>query len=201
MVHVGAPARLREARALLLSRASRGRVDDGRAARPSGRAERLGEGRVHAERALAAAVHLDRPQRQVGSRETLHELWCIRGQAEARKDLIAHHRRGGRGCRQHADVGQVGEEPADLEILGPEVVPPLADAVGFVHRHERTAKLFDEGSETGEGQPLRGDVDQPALAARDQAHAPSHLARVDGGGQVGRRNASRVERLDLVLHE
>jgi len=73
--------------------------------------------------------------------------------------------------------------------------------VGFVHGHERAPKALHEGTEAWKGQPLGSDVDELAGAAGDQAHASPHLAGVDGGREVGRRDAAGVERLDLVLHE
>ena len=60
-------------------------------------------------------------------------------QPELRADVAAHARRGRRGVGVHADAGQELAQPAELTILGPEVVPPLADAVRFVHGDEARA--------------------------------------------------------------
>ena len=96
---------------------------------------------------------------------------------------------------------QVSEQAADLEILRPEVVSPLADAVRFVDGHERTAQIGEEAAEAGEAQPLRGDVDQLVVAPGHQAHAPAHLAAVHGGGEIRRGHAAGAERLHLIVHQ
>ena len=71
----------------------------------------------------------------------------------------------------------------------------------FIHRDERAAQPLYDRPEAWKGQSFWSDVDELAGAARDHAHAPPHLDRVHGGREVGRLDAARVERLDLVLHE
>ena len=47
--------------------------------------------------------------------------------------------RGGGGERQDRQAAELALEPAQLPVGGPEVVPPLADAVRLVDRHQRHA--------------------------------------------------------------
>ena len=127
-------------------------------ARGARRAERLLELRVHVLRALALGGHVPRAQSQVRAREALEQLRSVWAEAETHQDLVAHDRRRGRGAGQHEPRLQLGDEAADREVLGPEIVAPLADAVGLVDRDERRAELERQGAEARVGQPLRRDV-------------------------------------------
>ena len=44
---------------------------------------------------------------------------------------------GGRRQRQSRNIGMVVEQRPQLPIVGPEIVPPFADAMGFVDRDQR----------------------------------------------------------------
>ena len=83
-------------------------------------------------------------------------IWGVSGgQAEPREDLVADDRgRGGR-AGEHARGREVGDQRADPEILRAEVVAPLADAVGLVHRDQRDADLVEHGPEAGERRAAR----------------------------------------------
>ena len=166
-----------------------------------GRAERLGEDAVDQPVALAAAAHRHRAQPQVGTGEAADELAGVGGKAEAREDLVADHRGRGGGAREHGGPRQVGEQPADLEILRAEVVPPFADAMGLVHRHQRTREIPQQGAEAGKAEPLRRDVDEAKGARGERPHARAQLVRAERRGEVGGLDPSRGEGGDLVVHE
>ena len=51
-----------------------------------------------------------------------------------------------------------GQDAADLEVFGAEVVAPFADAMGFVDREERAFELFQDFSEAREDEALGGDI-------------------------------------------
>jgi hypothetical protein len=78
----------------------------------------------------------------------------VRGQAEADQDLVAHDGRGGGGAGEHARGGKLGQEAADLQVLGPEVVAPFADAVRLVDGHQRHRDVAAEAAEALEDEPL-----------------------------------------------
>src|SRR5690606_35059739 len=75
--------------------------------------------------------------------------------------------RGGEGDSAHARVA-LGQH-AELDVLGPEVVAPLRDAVGLVYREEVEAparvEAVEEREEAVGEEPLGRDVEQvePAL--------------------------------------
>ena len=201
MVSRGAPAGPGQARGLFLGGLAGGGVDDGRAAPLSRASQHFGEQDVHPGLALGAALHLAGAQGQVGAGETLDHLRGVGGQTQPRQDLVADHGRGRGGAGQHPGLRQLGQELAELQILGPEVVAPLADAVGLVHGDERTVQIAEQGAKTGEGQALGRDVNQLVLAAGHGAQAPLALVRVQGGGQIGGGQTALFQGGDLVVHQ
>src|SRR5688500_746473 len=82
---------------------------------------------------------------QVGAREySIDEVRPIEGadelegilQPQLARDVSAHAPGGGRRVGVQADAGKPGAKVAELPVLGTKIVPPLADAVRFVHRDE-----------------------------------------------------------------
>ena len=140
-------------------------------------------------------------QREVGPGEAAEHLRRVGAEAEADEDLVADDRGGGRGAGEDARRAQLGEERADLQVVGPEVVAPLADAVGLVHGHERRRELRDERAEAGVGEPLGGDVGQLEGAGAQPREPLAHLVGGERRGEEGRGHAAGLERLDLVVHQ
>ena len=60
---------------------------------------------------------------------------------------------------------------ADPGVVGPEVVAPLADAVGLVDRQQRRLDPGHRLDEPGAPEPLGGDVDQVVPAGLDLERA------------------------------
>ena len=50
-------------------------------------------------------------------------------------------------------------EFGELTVLGPEVVTPLTDAVGFVDRDEVDVPLLEVADHTGEHEAFGGDIE------------------------------------------
>ena len=109
--------------------------------------------------------------------------------------------RGGGGVGVHGHAGKGLLQQAELAILRPEVVAPLADAVGLVDGEEGGPETAEPLDETGHRQALRGHVQEdepPGLQlAFDGDALGGHLAAVD----VRRRHAVLAQGVDLVLHE
>src|SRR6266545_3352712 len=89
----------------------------------------------------------------------------------------------------------------DLQVVGPEVVAPFADAVGLVHRHQGDAEVSEQAAETRIGEALRGDVGQLEGAGPDAAETLAHLRGGERRGQEGGGNPPPFEGLHLVVHE
>jgi hypothetical protein len=94
-------------------------------------------------------------------------------------------------------VAQQGELP----VFGPEVVAPLADAVGLVDRKPLHAHLREQVEQAGVHEPLRSREEQPQFPrgepVADLQAFVLRQAGVDRGGRV----ADRLERIDLVFHQ
>ena len=116
-------------------------------------------------------------------------------------DIGRDGRRGrGRECQNGADAEFLGHM-RQSQIFRPEVVPPLRDAVGLVHRHHRDPGPRKPRDELFIRQPLRGDVEQFQRAAADTVIDARRLGRRERGIEPRRRDAPRLERLDLILHQ
>ena len=66
-------------------------------------------------------------------------------QPELGADVSTHARGSRRRIGMDADAGQELTQPAELTILGSEIVSPLADAVGLVHGDEAGAARGEPG--------------------------------------------------------
>ena len=62
------------------------------------------------------------------------------------------------------------------QVVGPEVVPPLRDAVRLVDREQVDPPLRERVEEDGRGEALRRAVDDPRLAAADLRRARARAA-------------------------
>ena len=157
--------------------------------------------RVDRALALARSAHLARRQREVGAGEAAHELRRVVRQPEPRDDLVADHRRRRRGAGEHARARQLRQQMAELQVIGPEVVAPFADAVRLVDGDQRAAQLREQSAEGRRSQALGRDVQEPQLAALGAREPPSDLRGLERRRQIGRGHAARGERIDLVVHQ
>ena len=191
-------ARLAQQRSGVLRGGHGQRVDDAAArqlAEPRGQPAEPGVGgreREHAE-----------PQAVAGQRAAHGAHRCPAG-AQLLDDVVDHPCVGGRRRGEHRPAGrQVGQQVADPAVVGPEVVPPVADAVRLVD-HQQPGRLGKPRqllvAEPRVVEPLRADQEQVDLVGRERRGHLGPLVGVRGvhghGPQPG--PASRV---DLVAHE
>ena len=108
--------------------------------------------------------------------------------------------RGGKSG-QHGPPGQSRNKGGNLQIAGAEILPPLGDAVGFVHRHQGDLQRRRQLQEPLVFQALRGDVQQTAFPPADPA--PDLAGFLQGLGAVEEAcgDARRLQGRDLVLHQ
>ena len=107
---------------------------------------------------------------------------------------------GGEGPH-HRAAGQPGEKIRDLQVAGAEILPPLGDAVGFVHRHQPHIQPQGQVEEAVGLQPLGRHIQNAEGAVQrrrdDLPVSLLGLAGVDaGGGDAGFPQSG-----DLVLHQ
>ncbi len=125
----------------------------------------------------------------------------FRSNSEDPANVLEHPRCSGGGERQDALGPDDLREARQLEIIGPKIVTPLGDAMGLVDREQGDMHPGDHLPEPLVVEPLGGDVEQSQLAV---AKLRQHLAialRVQGGVQSPRRDTSRGQGVDLVLHQ
>ena len=117
-------------------------------------------------------------------------------------DVPAHRLSGGGGeGADHGTARELCQKVRDLAVAGPEILPPLGDAVGFVHRQQGEIQALGSGDKAVRLQPLRGDIDE-LVGPRTQALIDgAELCRGQGGVDIGRRDARVFQSHDLILHQ
>jgi hypothetical protein len=139
------------------------------------------------------------PQRVTVERTTQHQ--CV---AELLGHVVGDALVGGGGGGEHRCAGgKIGEEGAQAAVVGPEVVPPVGDAV----------RLVDDQETGGRGQPGQDGVPEVGVVeplGADQQHVDGAVGHRRGDlvplVEVGGVDRARVDagaggRLDLVAHE
>ena len=120
---------------------------------------------------------------------------------ELAHDVGAHLRGRRRGERQHRRAPEAVDHRAEREVVGAEVVPPLADAVRLVDDEEAHLALQQHLEEVAVLEPLGRDVEDVALALRDRPLGVARLARRLVRVERERVDALRDHLVLLVLHE
>ena len=114
-----------------------------------------------------------------------------------------HARRGGGGGRDYRAGPERPGSVGEAEVVGPEVVPPLRDAVGLVDHEQADPRGAHPLEEAGGGEPLGGHVEEPQLARQGPLQGRGVGARVllcvDQRHTLA--EAAGAQRLHLVLHE
>ena len=146
------------------------------------------------------SVHLLRGEAQVGAVEARDHL--VRAtDAEAREDVTAHGRVGGRGERERARLAELRARHAECEVVGAEVVPPLGDTVRLVDHKEPHAVALQPGDEPAVRESFRRDVQQRRATLGEVDEAAILLARRERRVDVVSGDARGLQGLHLVLHE
>jgi hypothetical protein len=153
-----------------------------------------------AQQLATRLVLLDHAIPDVGPIKAGDELLGLR-QTETFDDLLAGQAIGGGGEGDARDPGPALMQQVELDVLGPEVVPPLRDAVGLVDGKEGDAALVQQGQKAFAEQPLRGYVQQVELAGHQALFHRPRLPRGQGGVEKGRPQAELVQGVHLVLHQ
>ena len=100
---------------------------------------------------------------EVGAVEVADEHERV-AQGELLGDVAPHLlRRRGR-IRVHRGLGELLVQHAELPVLGPEVVAPVADAVRLVDGERAHLRLAQERAESRHGQALRRDEEELDLS-------------------------------------
>ncbi len=146
---------------------------------------------------LRRALHL---VEEVGPLEAGDEaLRVVQGQL---LDDVAADAVGGRG--RQGDGRRIAQQLAEVAqpgVIGAEIVPPLADAMGLVHRQELQPHRPDRLQEPRAAEPLRHHVHQPELAGRHLVQPGVLLGHRQRAVDERHRQPEGLELIDLVLHQ
>src|SRR5437879_2896829 len=93
--------------------------------------------------------------------------------AEDRPNVVPHALGGRRGQGETSCAREPVADLSQAAVFRPEVVAPFRDAVGFVDREKVDPALFEKYEYFRSQESLRGDVQQPRLAAADLVHRGS----------------------------
>jgi len=172
---------------------SAGRVDDRGAV--VGRFEE-----VDGELVAPGFGELDDFDGEVVSTESVDEQGGI-GELKLTGD-IALHGWGCGGCEGDDRCGSEGRKIiAQGAVVGPEVVSPLRDAVGFVDCDERGPSLGEHLGKSGNSHAFGGDEEKLELAGEEVAAGLASFVAGETGVDAGDFEAESGELGGLVIHE
>ena len=119
---------------------------------------------------------------------------------QAVTDFRARFRIGGGGEGRDGDVEGAAQR-ADAEVIGTEIVAPLADAMGLVHGNQRDTGAGQHAFGAGRREAFGRDVEQFQGALFEAV--PDRIGFFVGiaGGQRARFNAGLAQATDLVAHQ
>ena len=179
----------------LVHRVAREAVDD------AGVALVLGLEQV--EQLLARLVLRHDPVLDVGPVEARHEMpgALARPQVQPLRDLGVGGLGGSGGQRDPGHVRPALVQLRQREVVGPEVVAPLRDAVRLVDGEQRDLPAAEQRERGRHPQPLRRQVEQVDLAGEERRLGRPALVRGLRGVEEPGADAERAQGVDLVLHQ
>ena len=140
------------------------------------------------------------PVADVGAVEAGDERAAL-AEIEPLDDLTPGRRVGGGGQRQARHGGKALVQHLELEIVGPEIVAPLRDAVRLVDREQREPAAAEQVQEPGRLQPLGRHVDEVQLAVAHRPLDRGGAAEIEGRVEHGGTDAELGQGRDLILHQ
>jgi hypothetical protein len=146
------------------------------------------------------ARHLFHPQVQVGPIRTGVDH-ALRRDVQLLRDIVGNLRRGGGRERQDHRAAQGLQRWSDFQESGPEVVPPLRDAMGFVDHQQADRMLAQLLQETRFGQPFGCDHDDARAAIGQGVLCRARFLAIDRAIELHRGDAHGPQRFALVLHQ
>ena len=121
---------------------------------------------------------------------------------QLRDDIRTHLLcRGGREGGDDGTCGELHDKVGNFQVAGPEILPPLRDAVSLVDGEKRHGNVRNKRQKALVFEPLRRDIQKLILLACGFGVSLPQLLERQGAIEKGRRNARLRERRDLVLHE
>ena len=122
-------------------------------------------------------------------------------QPQALADLLAGAGVGGGGKGEAGDGSEALGQQRQLQILGPEIVPPLRYAMGFVDGEQGQGQRLQPIEKAGAQQSLGGDIEQIQLALLKGPPHGGSLRGLQRGVEGGGPHPRLAQALHLVLHQ
>ena len=127
-------------------------------------------------------------------------VWIL--QLQHRADIFAHM--GSRCCGKganHRPLRKSIQKFWNGQIAGAEILPPLRDAVGFIHGDHGDIHAHCDRDKARREQSLRGHVDDSVFSPRRVAQREVELTLCQRAVQIGGGDAALNQRLHLILHQ
>ena len=153
-----------------------------------------------AQQLLPRAVLLDDGVADVRAVEAREEDTRVR-QRQPLDDLVARDGVGRGGQRNARHVRETLVQHGKLDVLRPEIVPPLRHAVRFVDGEQADARSLKQIEEARRHQPLGRHVDEVQPPGRQIALDLRGLGARQRGVEVRGAHAGFFQRGHLVLHQ
>ena len=113
------------------------------------------------------------------------------GQRQPFRNLFSRALISGRCQCDTGDAGKFLGQHAQLKVVGPEIVPPLGDAVSLVYGKQRQGRVMQQLNGSRLNQPFRRAIEQVQLAGRQGVFGGTGLFEIHGGIQE-RRSHSKL---------
>ena len=155
---------------------------------------------LHEQRVALAGCDRRRQQRQVRPVEAGDDRVRLLD-PEAGADVRDDGRRRRRRQRQHALGGELARPLGQLQVVGPEVVAPLGDAVRLVDREERDPRARELGEEALVVEALRRDVEELQRAGAEPVEDLALLGGVEARVEPCGVDPAPLQEVDLILHQ
>ena len=107
------------------------------------------------------------------------------------------------GGREGGDLRATGGpgEVRDAQIVGAEVMAPLRDAMGFIHRNHGQPRSSQAFGKAWNRHPLGSHVEKPETAFVERSPGRLAVIRLISRGEGGGVDPGRLKRAHLVAHQ
>ena len=116
-------------------------------------------------------------------------------------DVARHLGCGGCGQREYAPDIQVACQASDLQVVGAEVVAPLADAMRLVDGQEGDHPAPKRVQKTLVAEAFGGDVQQLKSAGIEIVEDSENFFALEARVQSGGGHIARHQKINLILHQ
>src|SRR5215471_17019207 len=121
--------------------------------------------------------------------------------AECRNYVVLNGRRCGRSDCEDRGTAEFRQPLEQSAIVRPEVMTPLADAMGFIDYKQIHLRLLDQLLKPGRVATFGGDIDELVVPSLDVGISLHYRDAVKGAvEECSSPHFAAAQRVDLVLH-